>query len=66
MVTLFVVFTAILAVLVAVILRTYFNQAVPEGLPADQLHKLRMLGLVIKATGIVVSISSIRTCIYAF
>ena len=55
MVTLFVVFTAILAVFVAVILRAYFNQVIPEGLPADQHHKLRVLGLIVKATGIVVS-----------
>ena len=57
MVTFFVVFTAFLAVLVAAILRMYFNQLVPEGLPVDQHHKLRIVGLITKLTGMVVSLS---------
>ena len=56
MVTLLVVFTAILAVFLAAILRAYFNQVVPEGLPAEQHHKLRAYGVFIKATGIVVGL----------
>ena len=55
MVTFFVVFTAFLAVLVAAILRMYFNQLVPEGLPVDQHHKLRTVGVITKLTGMVVS-----------
>ena len=54
MVTFFVVFTAFLAVLVAAILRMYFSQLVPEGLPVDQHHKLRIVGLITKLTGMVV------------
>ena len=50
----FVVFSTIIAVFVAVILRAYFNQVIPEGLPLDQHHKLRIHGIVFQATGIVV------------
>ena len=57
MVAVLVVFTAFLAVLIAAILRMYFNQLVPEGLPVDQHHKLRIVGLITKLTGMVVRLS---------
>lgn len=60
MVAVFVVFTAFLAVLIAAILRMYFNQLVPEGLPVDQHHKLRIVGLITKLTGMVVSLSNYK------
>lgn len=57
MVAVLFVFTAFLAVLIAAILRMYFNQLVPEGLPVNQHHKLRIVGLITKLTGMVVSLS---------
>ena len=57
MVAVLVIFTAFLAVLIAAILRMYFNQLVPEGLPVDQHHKLRIVGLITKLTGMVVRLS---------
>lgn len=57
MVAVLVVFTAFLAVLIAAILRMYYNQLVPEGLPVEQHHKLRIVGLITKLTGMVVSLS---------
>lgn len=54
MITFFVVFFTIIAVLAAVILRAYFNQVIPEALPAEQHHKLRIHGIVLQAMGIVV------------
>ncbi|CAH3034235.1 unnamed protein product, partial [Porites lobata] len=59
MVTFFVVFTAFLAVLVTAILRMYFNQLVPEGLPVDQHHKLRTVGVITKLTGMVAYLASL-------
>ena len=58
MVTFFVVLAAILAVLITIILRAYFNQVIPEGLPTDQHQKLRIFGIVIKAMGTVVWLTS--------
>ena len=66
MVAVLVVFTAFLAVLIAAILRMYFNQLVPEGLPVDQHHKLRIVGLITKLTGMVVSLFQKYTVTFLF
>lgn len=66
MVAVLVIFTAFLAVLIAAILRMYFNQLVPEGLPVDQHHKLRILGLITKLTGMVVSLFQKYTVTFLF
>lgn len=66
MVAVLVTFTAFLAVLIAAILRMYFNQLVPEGLPVDQHHKLRIVGLITKLTGMVVSLFQKYTVTFLF
>lgn len=66
MVAVLVIFTAFLAVLIAAILRMYFNQLVPEGLPVDQHHKLRIVGLITKLTGMVVSLFQKYTVTFLF
>ena len=66
MVAVLVIFTAFVAVLIAAILRMYFNQLVPEGLPVDQHHKLRIVGLITKLTGMVVSLFQKYTVTFLF
>ena len=66
MVAVLVIFTAFLAVLIAAILRMYFSQLVPEGLPVDQHHKLRIVGLITKLTGMVVSLFQKYTVTFLF
>ena len=66
MVAVLVIFTAFLAVLIAAILRMYFNQLVPEGLPVDQHLKLRIVGLITKLTGMVVSLFQKYTVTFLF
>lgn len=51
------IFTAVLALKVALLVGLYFNQLIPDGLPDDQLQSVRFYGISWNAAYVMVGAS---------